>query len=79
MSETARASRLILQFQANRNLKLLSDAGVPIAMGTDSGASIGRWQGCFDHVEMEMMVKAVPWRDPRCASWALEPCSWSAP
>ena len=46
--------------QANRNLKILSDAGVPIAMGTDSGASgnPGRWQGYFEHVEMEMMAKA---------------------
>jgi imidazolonepropionase-like amidohydrolase len=45
--------------QANRNLKKLSDAGVSIAMGTDSGANlIGRWQGYFEHTEMEMMVKA---------------------
>jgi len=46
--------------QASRNLKILSDAGVPIAMGTDSGAegNPGRWQGYFEHVEMEMMVKA---------------------
>jgi imidazolonepropionase-like amidohydrolase len=46
--------------QAKRNLKILSDAGVAIAMGTDSGASgnPGRWQGYFEHVEMEMMVKA---------------------
>ena len=46
--------------QANRNLKILSDAGVPIAMGTDSGAegNPGRWQGYFEHAEMEMMVKA---------------------
>jgi len=44
--------------QANRNLKLLSDAGVTIAMGTDSGASLGRWQGYFEHTELEMMVKA---------------------
>jgi imidazolonepropionase-like amidohydrolase len=43
---------------ANRNLKRLSDAGVPIALGTDSGASLGRWQGYFEHVELEMMVKA---------------------
>ncbi len=35
--------------QANRNLKLLSDAGVTIAMGTDSGAAVGRWQGYFEH------------------------------
>ena len=46
--------------QANRNLKILSDAGIAIAMGTDSGASgnPGRWQGYFEHVEMEIMAKA---------------------
>ena len=44
--------------QAKRNLKLLSDAGVPIAMGTDTGAPTGRWQGYFEHLEMEMMVEA---------------------
>jgi len=48
--------------QANRNLKILSDGGVPIAMGTDSGAAgaanLGRWQGYFEHIEMEMMVRA---------------------
>jgi imidazolonepropionase-like amidohydrolase len=46
--------------QAIRNLKILSDAGVSIAMGTDSGAAgnPGRWQGYFEHVEMEMMVRA---------------------
>ena len=44
--------------QALRNLKLLSDGGVLIAMGTDSGTGTGRWQGYFEHVEMELMVKA---------------------
>ena len=45
--------------QASRNLKVLSDVGVPIAMGTDSGANLmGRWQGYFEHVELELMVKA---------------------
>jgi len=46
--------------QAMRNLKILSDAGVTIAMGSDSGSSNdwGRWQGYFEHVEMEMMVEA---------------------
>jgi imidazolonepropionase-like amidohydrolase len=44
--------------QANRNLKRLADAGVAIAMGTDSGTGLGRWQGYFEHVELEMMVGA---------------------
>ena len=53
---TARAKT---QFdQALRNVKLLSDGGVMIAMGTDSGTGLGRWQGYFEHVEMELMVKA---------------------
>jgi imidazolonepropionase-like amidohydrolase len=46
--------------QAMKNLKLLSDGGVSIAMGTDSGAANnpGRWQGYFEHVELEYMAKA---------------------
>jgi imidazolonepropionase-like amidohydrolase len=44
--------------QGLRNLKLLSDGGVMIAMGTDSGTGLGRWQGYFEQVEMELMVKA---------------------
>ena len=53
---TARAKQ---QFeQALRNVKLLSDGGVMIAMGTDSGTGLGRWQGYFEQVEMELMVKA---------------------
>jgi imidazolonepropionase-like amidohydrolase len=44
--------------QASRNLKILADAGAPIAMGTDTGAGDGRWQGYFEHVELELMVKA---------------------
>lgn len=46
--------------QANTNLKLLADADVTIAMGTDSGAAgaPGRWQGYFEHVELAMMVEA---------------------
>jgi imidazolonepropionase-like amidohydrolase len=43
--------------QATRNVKILVNAGVPVAMGTDTGAQIGRWQGYFEHVEMELMVK----------------------
>jgi imidazolonepropionase-like amidohydrolase len=44
--------------QASRNVKILSDAGAPVAMGTDTGAGDGRWQGYFEHVELELMVKA---------------------
>lgn len=43
--------------QAKRNLKLLSDAGASIAMGTDTGAPTGRWQGYFEHLELQMMVE----------------------
>ena len=59
--KNAQAIKPALQ-QANRNLKILSDAGVMIGMGTDSGVqgagNLGRWQGYFEHVEMDMMVKA---------------------
>jgi imidazolonepropionase-like amidohydrolase len=46
--------------QANRNLKLLADAGILIGMGTDTASpnDLGRWPGYFEHVEMEMMVQA---------------------
>ncbi len=44
--------------QGTRNLKLLADGGVTIAMGTDSGTDEGRWQGYFEQVEIEMMAKA---------------------
>lgn len=42
---------------AMRNLKSLSDQGVRIAMGTDTGPP-GRFQGFFEHLEMEMMADA---------------------
>jgi imidazolonepropionase-like amidohydrolase len=55
----AAAMRIALQ-QGEKNLKALADARVLIAMGTDSGVaySPGRWQGYFEHVEVEMMVQA---------------------
>ena len=53
----AAAARVVLA-QARRNLKLLADGGVTIAMGTDSGTQLGRWQGYFEHVELELMVAA---------------------
>jgi len=42
---------------AKPNLKTLSDAGVLVAMGTDTGPA-GRWQGFFEHLELEMMVES---------------------
>jgi len=42
---------------AKRNLKTLSDAGIPIAMGTDTGPA-ARFQGYFEHGELELMVDA---------------------
>jgi imidazolonepropionase-like amidohydrolase len=56
-SDEAQMTKKALQ-QGLRNLKLLSDGGVTIAMGTDTGAAIGRWQGYNEHRELELMVKA---------------------
>jgi imidazolonepropionase-like amidohydrolase len=42
---------------AQRNLKVLSDQGVRIAFGTDTGPP-ARFQGFFEHLELEMMVQA---------------------
>jgi imidazolonepropionase-like amidohydrolase len=42
---------------ASRNLKKLADAGVPIAMGTDTGPA-GRFMGYFELMELELMAKA---------------------
>ena len=42
---------------AIRNLKTLSTAGVRIAFGTDTGPA-GRFQGYFEHIEIEMMSEA---------------------
>jgi imidazolonepropionase-like amidohydrolase len=46
-----------LLVMAKRNLKKLSDAGVKIGFGTDTGPT-GRFQGYFEHLEMELMVDA---------------------
>jgi len=43
--------------QAQRNLMKLSDSGVKIAMGTDSGPP-ARFQGWFEHWELQLMVEA---------------------
>lgn len=42
---------------AKANLKTVSDAGIRIAFGTDSGPA-GRFQGFFEHMELQMMVDA---------------------
>ena len=43
---------------AQKNLKALRDAGVQIAMGTDSGALPTRIPGWAEHHELELMVHA---------------------
>ncbi|MDH3205643.1 MAG: amidohydrolase family protein [Gemmatimonadota bacterium] len=55
-SSSAAAYRVALG-QAQRNLKALSDAGIPIAMGTDAGPA-GRFPGFFEHEELQLMVDA---------------------
>ena len=55
-SRTAPVYKAALEL-AKTNLKALADAGVGIAMGTDTGPA-GRFQGYFEHGELELMVEA---------------------
>ena len=55
-SRSAQAYKAALQV-AMANVSALNDAGVPIAMGTDTGPP-ARFQGYFEHMEMHMMVDA---------------------
>lgn len=55
-STSAQRYKMALEV-ASRNVKRLADAGVPIAMGTDTGPT-GRFQGYFELMEMELMAKA---------------------
>src|SRR5207302_9926245 len=55
-STAAQQYKVALQV-ASRNLKRLVDAGVPIAMGTDTGP-MGRFQGYFELMELDLMAKA---------------------
>jgi imidazolonepropionase-like amidohydrolase len=58
MRTSAAAQRYKVALEvANRNLKKLADAGVTIAMGTDTGPP-ARFQGYFEQLELEMMSKA---------------------
>jgi imidazolonepropionase-like amidohydrolase len=43
---------------AMRNLKKAADAGLLVVMGTDSGAFANRFEGYFEHLEIEMMAEA---------------------
>ena len=42
---------------AQGNLERIADAGLPIAFGTDTGPA-GRFQGYFEHMEMDLMAEA---------------------
>ncbi len=42
---------------ASRNFTKMVNAGVRIGLGTDSGPSPARFEGFFEHLEMELMVK----------------------
>jgi len=55
-SSSAQRYKVALEV-ASRNVKRLADAGVPIAMGTDTGPT-GRFQGYFELMELELMSKA---------------------
>ena len=61
--------------QAQRNLKVLSDAGIPIAMGTDAGPA-GRFPGFFEHEELQLMVDAglTPAQALRAATGVAAEC-----
>ncbi len=55
-SPAARRYREALEI-ARRNVKALAEAGVRLAMGTDTGPP-GRFQGYFEHLELEELVRA---------------------
>jgi imidazolonepropionase-like amidohydrolase len=54
-SATAQRYKAALEV-AKRNLKRAADASLTVVMGTDSGAFPERFQGYFEHLEMEMMA-----------------------
>jgi imidazolonepropionase-like amidohydrolase len=44
---------------ASRNLKKMAVAGVRVGFGSDSGNGPPRYEGFFEHLEMELMVKSA--------------------
>lgn len=55
-STSAQAYKFALEV-ARDNVKRVADGGGTIAMGTDTGP-FGRFQGYFEHLEMELLVQA---------------------
>lgn len=43
---------------AQRNVRALHAAGIPVGLGTDSGATIARIQGFAEHRELELLTQA---------------------
>jgi imidazolonepropionase-like amidohydrolase len=56
-SKTAQAYKAALAV-AQQNLKKAADAGLLIVMGTDAGPFPERFEGYFEHLEMDMMVQS---------------------
>jgi imidazolonepropionase-like amidohydrolase len=56
-SRTAQAYETALQV-ARRNVRRAVAAGLLVVMGTDSGAFPERFEGYFEHLELEMMVES---------------------
>lgn len=54
-SKTAQGYKAALP-TAEKNLKKAQDAGLTIVLGTDAGPSANRFEGYFEHLEMEMMA-----------------------
>jgi imidazolonepropionase-like amidohydrolase len=43
---------------ALKNIKKVYDAGIPVALGTDSGATPIRPYGFSEHMELQLLVRA---------------------
>jgi imidazolonepropionase-like amidohydrolase len=56
-SKSAQAYKAALVV-AKRNLEKAADAGLSVVLGTDSGPQPERFQGYFEHLELEMMVES---------------------